>query len=284
VTFGDGSAIQSATVNSTGTVTFNITGAALAAASQGDVDGTPDDTDALQTFVAVAGATSSLNVTGTGANFMTVGTVGEGDDDLVLTNIDTVNINTTTESIIVAAFEDDEMVPTLNLGAFSGHEVHMDTDGTQDGSVTITGFAAGESGDKILLGEATTVGATDIATVSLVATTGYTMVTNQLTAGDITELVVLTNSQISGALTAVTDAGAVEAAILAAGMITSGANASELYIAADNGTGTGIYRVEVNTGAGAGAIDAASEITAVVLIGTLDVADSSTLVAANFDT
>jgi hypothetical protein len=90
--------------------------------------------------------------------------------------------------------------------------------------------------------------------------------------------------QISGALTAVGDAGAVEAAVIAAGMnITGGAAADEFfYFAADNGTATGIYRVATaNANMADDVLNAANEF-AVTLIGTIDVADAGTLVAANF--
>jgi len=287
VTFGTGAAVQSATVNSTGTVTFNVTAANLATNSQADVDGTPDDTDAAQSFIAVAGATAVINVTGTGGNFMAVSSsVGEGDDDLVTTNIDTINVNTTTQSIIVAGFEDDEMTETLNLGAFSGHEVHLDTDGTADGAVTITGFAAGTGGDKILLNEATTAGATDISTVVIAAMAGGTIPGTGTSVAAVTSLYAATSSaaQISGALTDVGDAGAVEASIIAAGIVITGGSAADeyFYYVADNGTATGIYRVATASANMAGNTpDAANEI-AVTLIATIDVADSSTLVAANF--
>ena len=289
VTLGSGAATQSVTVNSTGAVTFNVSAANLVANAAGTVTGTQAvATTDVQSMIAVAGATAVVNVTGAGGTFTLIdATDAEGDDDLVLTNIDTVSVNTTTASIIVAAAQDAEIDFTLNLGAFSGHEIHLDTNGTQDGIVAITGFAAGTGGDKILLNEASTAGLTDIATTSIVATTGYTVTSDTVAVGSIVELVVLSSSttQIAGALTGTGDAGGVEAAILAAGMNAVTGDATNIYVVADNGTATGIYRVAIDTaandGAAGGAIDAASEI-AVTLIGTLDVADASTLVAANF--
>ena len=289
VTLGAGSAVQSVTVNSTGAVTFNLPVANLVSNAAGTVTATQATaTTDVQSMIGVASATTVVNVTGTSGTYTLLdATPAEGDDDIVFTNIDTVNINTTAQSIIVAGVQDAEIDFTLNLGDFAGHEVNLDSNGTSITSVTITGFAAGTAGDKILLNEATTAGATDAATVSLVATTGYTVTSDTKVVGAIEELVVLsaTAAQISGALTAVGDAGGVEAAILAGGMNAITGDATTIYVALDNGTATGIYRVAIDTAANdaaaGGAIDAASEIS-VVLVGTLDVADSSTLVAANF--
>jgi hypothetical protein len=288
VTFGAGSAIQSVTLNSTGTSTFNVTAAALATVAVADVDTTPDDGQALQSFIAVAGATAEVNVTGAGGNF-TLLDAAAGDDtdgDLVFTNIDTVNINTTSASIVVLANEDDEVDFTVNLGSFDCHEVHLDTVGTQDGAVTITGFTAGTGGDKILLNEASTAGLTDISTVVVAAMAGGTLPGTGTSVAAVTSLYAATSStaQISGALTDVGDAGAVEASIIAAGIVITGGSAADeyFYYVADNGTATGIYRVATASANMAGNTpDAANEI-AVTLIATIDVADSSTLVAANF--
>jgi len=287
ITMGSGAAVQSATVNSTGTVTFNVTAAALATVAVADVDTTVSSSEALQSFVAVADATAAVNVTGAGGNFMLLdATPPDGDDDLVLTNIDTVNINTTSASMIVAGNADDEIDFTLNLGSFAGHEVHLDSTGTSDSVITITGFAAGTSGDKILLNEPSTAGNTDMTTVVVASTTGGTLPGTGTSATAITSLYAATQSaaQISGELTATGDAGAVEASIIAAGIIIDGGDSTDefFYYVADNGTATGIYRVASTSGNMASeVIDAANEI-AVTLVATIDVADSSTLVAANF--
>ena len=287
VTLGAGGGIQSVTVNSTGDVTFNLPVANLIANALATVTATQATaTTDVQSMIAVASATAVVNISGGAASFTLLdATPTEGDDDIVFTNIDTVNVNTTAQGIIVAAVQDGEIDFTLNLGAFSGHEVHLDTNGTQDGVVTITGFAAGTGGDKILLNEATTLGATDITSVVVAATTGGTLPGTGTAAGAVTSLYVATSSaaQISGALTQTGDAGAVEASFIAAGMIITGSNAiaEHLYYVADNGTATGIYRVLTATTATTDSPDAANELS-LVLIGTIDVADASTLVAANF--
>jgi hypothetical protein len=287
VTLGAGSGIQSATVNSTGDVTFNLPMANLVANALATVTATQTTaTTKVQSMIAVADATAVVNITGAaGSVTLLDATPAEGDDDLVFTNIDTVNLNTTAQGIIVAAVQDAEIDFTLNLGAFSGHEIHLDTNGTQDGVVTITGFAAGTGGDKLLFNEATTLGATDVTSVVVAATTGGTLPGTGTGADAVTSLYVATSSaaQISGALTQTGDAGAVEASFIAAGMIISGSNniAEHLYYVADNGTATGIYRVLTATTATTDSPDAANELS-LVLIGTIDVADASTLVAANF--
>jgi O-antigen/teichoic acid export membrane protein len=85
-------------------------------------------------------------------------------------------------------------------------------------------------------------------------------------------------------LTNIGDAEAVEAVILAAGLVSGAAATSHFYVVADNGIDTGIYRVIAVESADADVIvNLATEITSVVLIGVLKgVADASTLVAANF--
>ena len=104
-------------------------------------------------------------ITGTGA---VIGLVN--DVDIVLTNVDVVNVNTTTASTIVAGTTTTvALAPKLNLGAFAGHTVHLDTQGTASAAVTIQGFAAGTSGDKVILSNATD---TQIGTLG--ATTGLT--------------------------------------------------------------------------------------------------------------
>ena len=289
ITMGSGAAIQSATINSTGDATFNVTAAALAVVAVADVDSTISAAEALQSFIGVAGATAVVNVTGAGGNFTLLdATPSDGDDDLVFTNIDTVNVNTTTASIIVVQNENDAIDFTLNLGAFAGHEVQLDTIGTAVTAVTITGFAAGASGDKILMNEATTITATDVTTFVNASTTGGTLPGTGTNATTVTSLYIgsSTASQIVGALTSVGDAGPVEASIIAAAMNITGANIADefFYYAADNGTATGIYRVVTASANMADLIPNASNEMAVTLIATLDVADSSTLVAANFAT
>ena len=141
------------------------------------------------------------------------------------------------------------MTETLNLGSFSGHEVHpFDTDGTANSSVTITGFMAGTSGDKILLNEASTAGNTDITDIVIATTTGGTPAGAGINAASGSTSVYVAGSsaaQISGALMQTGDAGVAEASLIAAGIIISGSNiaAESFYYLADNGTATGIYRV-----------------------------------------
>jgi hypothetical protein len=291
VTFGNGSAIQSATVNSTGTTTFNVTAAALATVAVADVDGTESDAEALQSFIAVAGATAVVNVTGAGGQFTLVDTAANGDNDLVLTHIDTVNINTTSASVIVAGVGTDEIDFTLNLGSFSGHTVYLDTAGSADSAVTITGFAAGTGGDIIELSEPTTAApqvGNDITTVSFIATTGFGYsAALAVEAAAAVNVFVLQSaaSQVVGPLTSTGDAGGVEAAIIAAALLnTDGAAhaAVNAYFVLDNGTDTGIYRVTLDVAAVNSAVDTAAEITAVQLVAVLTgVADVSTLVSAN---
>ena len=90
-------------------------------------------------------------------------------------------------------------------------------------------------------------------------------------------------AQINGALTATGDAGAVEAAIIGLGLVTSAATASNFYVTLDNGTDTGVYRVVATTGAAGGVIDTAAEISSVTLVSSFaGLGDVALLVPQNF--
>jgi len=284
ITFGTLAAAgvsQTASIASTGTVAFNVSAASLALVGALDFDGTPTDGTGAMVATAAAAATASLNVTGAGGSFMLA-----DDPDVALTNVDTVNINTTTASIIGAAVDGATAITsTLNLGTVAGHTVKMDADGTQSSVVATTGFVAGASGDVVALNNAAASGATDITNVAIVATTGGT-IAGGANVASIVDVVVATAStmQITGALTNLDDAGGVEAALIATGIIVTGASAADqtFYFVADNGTDTGIYRVVTESdNMAVDTILAADDFT-VTLIGTLDVADAATFVDANF--
>jgi len=292
-TFGDGSADQSVTINSTGTVTYNVTAAALATVGAGilatvGVDGTEE-----LSAIAVPTATAVLNVTGTGATYGLSGV----DADVILTNIDTININTTTSSIIVAGHATTAATGSkVNLGAFAGHVVHLDNLGTQSVAVTIQGFAVGSAGDKIILSNGTSaeigvIGATSGLTAAKILadiqSTGVVATGFNAAAAASADLLVLSGSnfQIAGALTSVSSGAAVATKILAAGLISDG-TARFGYIVMDNGTDTGIYRVNIDADVGGASntiVDTSADLVSIVLVGVLEgIADSSTLVAANF--
>jgi Ca2+-binding RTX toxin-like protein len=289
MTFGtltNGGAEQHAITASTGTVSFNISAASMALVTQpvfsnaGGADGA-----GRVLMTAATGATSELNITGAGGNFMLI-----DDVDFAPTAIDTININTTSASAIGVGVDVAVTTPsTVNLGSFSGHTLKMDPLGTQTGVVNITGFAAGASGDIIELNDAGADYTGEIVSFANVATTGYSSVigSDDVAVTGIVEVIVFSaaSMQVSGSLTATGDAGAVEAAIIAAGFIPFNGDETFIYGVLDNGTQTGLYRMTIDEAAGddiaAGPVSAASELS-VVLIATLDVADSSTLTAANF--
>jgi hypothetical protein len=136
-----------------------------------------------------------------------------------------------------------------------------------------------------------TLGATSGLTAAKIlpgiSVTGISTAGWNATVGNAADLVVLSgaNFQINGALTATTAGAAVSAAIIAAGLIADG-TARFGYIVLDNGTDTGIYRVQLkgdNGGTSATVADAAADIVSIQLVGVLEgVADSSALVAGNF--
>ena len=120
-----------------------------------------------------------------------------------------------------------------------------------------------------------------------IATSGVLVSGWATTAAAAADLVVLSSAatQINGALTATTSGGAVAAAIIAAGLV--GDSTSRYgYIVLDNGTDTGIYRVNLVGNAGGSSttvVDSAADLTSIQLVGILEgLSDSSTLLATNF--
>ena len=222
------------------------------------------------------------------------------DVDFVLTgaNLDVVNVGGVTSAqtfdysagtAAESAVDQNVTAITVNAAETGSTQVSYtfatDNVGTSDLVLTIAGFDVGavaSGGDVILLSN--TAGS---VTSSLVATTGFTLGATVATAAIATNVILGAAAfQVTGALTTVTDAGGVEAAILAAALNSGVGNASFVYVTLDNGIDTGIYRVafdEVAADAGASApLNATTEITAIVLVAVLTgIADCSTLVAAN---
>ena len=127
-------------------------------------------------------------------------------------------------------------------------------------------------------------GAGVLTAVPAVVTAGATIVSNAAGAGKSIAILSGATFQINGALNQVGDAGEVEAKIIAAGLLDASQVATEFfYVALDNGTSTGIYRVTEAAAAGtAGVLDVAADFS-VTLVGTLQgVTDAGTLVAGNF--
>jgi hypothetical protein len=277
---------QSITLATTGVANFNVTAAALTTESAaGDV--------ADFTLVSAAAATTTLNITGAGS----ATAIFIQDADLVFTTarLDLVTVGGVTSaqtfnygtglSTTVATDAGIEGV-TVNAAETGSTQVSYtfatDSAGTADTTLTITGFDVGASGDVIDLS-----GTGDAVTSSVVATTGFGLGAAVAAANIVTNVILgLSASQITGALTQTGDAGAVEAAIIAAGLATSVGNASLVYVTLDNGVDTGIYRINYDEaaadGANAGVLNLASEISGVTLVAVLTgVADCSTLVAGN---
>jgi trimeric autotransporter adhesin len=122
---------------------------------------------------------------------------------------------------------------------------------------------------------------TTAVTTAAVATTGATITSATAAAG--TNAYILTGAtfQINGALTETGNGGAVEMAIIAAG-VKGVADTEESYFVLDNGTSTGIYRaVFANAANAADVIDAADEL-AVTLVGVLTNVVADTLATASF--
>ncbi len=118
-------------------------------------------------------------------------------------------------------------------------------------------------------------------TTAAISTTGATL--TSATAGAATNAYILTGSafQINGALTEVGDGGAVEMAIIAAG-VKGVVDSREVYMILDNGTSTGIYRVVfANISGLTDVVDEAAEFS-VTLVGQLTGVVADNLSVASF--
>lgn len=286
-------AVQALTATSTGTVTFNLArddAQVISAGNAGDI-----------TLVAPTAATVSLVITdATTTTFDTNGTDAAGIQTVIsFDDADYIMANANLDTLVVGGITTaqtfdftDGITDTANLVATpvvatetGGSEVVYtfitDNVGTADTALTITGFDVGATGDVIQLN-----GAAGSVTATQVAIAGDTAATVADVAS-ITQAKILGTAalQISGALTATANAGPVEAAIIAAGLLVgTDLDATFFYAALDNGTDTGIYRVAVTDGIDADLlIGTAAEIDSVTLVGVLSgVADASTLDPANF--
>jgi hypothetical protein len=90
--------------------------------------------------------------------------------------------------------------------------------------------------------------------------------------------------QINGSLTQVSNAGEVERIIAAAAPVSlTAASGVSVYVVADNGVDTGIYRVLLTAANANTAVDTSGEISNVTLVAVLTgISDAGTLVGANF--
>jgi hypothetical protein len=234
--------------------------------------------DTLTLGGAVFDAFEVITITGSGANLT------NGDANAA----QTINGEAGDNDIILA--DSQAAADTVNISQGGVDRVSFDGVGDDTTATGVTGFTAGSGAgaDVIDLNTTGAIGA-DVTT-GIAAGTGFTIDT-AAAANAIDNAVVLgsTGAQISGALTATGDAGAVEQAIISGGLIFDQADGVDeqaadghFYAILDNGTATGIYRVvTANGNIGDNNLNAANEF-AVTLVGTVDVADASTFVAANF--
>jgi hypothetical protein len=210
-------------------------------------------------------------------NAFEVLTAGTGDIDVTDAGLDvarTINGSAGDNSIILNGVAAAKTVD-LSSGGTDTVTVAMDATAT----TTVSGFT---SGDDVFNVITAADGATDV-TFNLVSTTGFTA---SSAATDASQGIVLVGSsfQISGALTQTGDAGAVEAAIVAAGLVginTTNDDDEFLMFAIDNGTDTGIYRVQVAAGGADVAFNAADDMDNITLVGILEGVTTDGLVAAD---
>ena len=168
---------------------------------------------------------------------------------------------------------------TVNLAGGGNDTVIVSTAPTA--AQTIQGWAVGDVIDLVAAADGST-GVT-VTTTPNIAIAGATVVS---AATNATTAYVLSGAamQISGALTETGDAGAVEAAIIAAGLRQATVtNGQFITVVLDNGTDTGIYRVTTNTDVGGTAtvMDVAGDLTVVLIATLVGVSNCGSLVAAS---
>jgi S-layer protein len=278
VTFGTLAANQSATINSTGTVDFFVKAS----------DYVTNIAAQTMTAVGVAAATVSVNFTGGAPG----GTIDLTAVKLTATNIDFFKVGALTAAATIQTPNATAMTVDVTATGSTNQvdTIQIDTVGTTVGvataATTVRGFTAGSGtgADVIDVAGALTVTAGIVTTNAGVAATAA--------AAAATKMLIETGSsqQISGALTATGDAGAVEAAVIASSIKVTGSGGGasvandHFYVVLDNGTDTGVYQVIVTTaGLTAGAALATATDFTVSLVGVLTgVSDAGTLVAGNF--
>lgn len=232
-------------------------------------------------FTGEAGASSSLTFDSsslpTGVTLVDASGITTGSFGITTTGY-------TTAHTIKAGAGSDTITPaigiavTVDLSAGGVDMVVLDAAGTDSAVRTITGFTTGATGDVLKISGGLTAGNVTVD----VQAVGTSVTGENTTVGDADALVVLSGSafQVAGLLTSTAVTGAVGTKILAAGLLDVTAD-GYFYVALDNGSSTGIYRVLAG-GTITDAIDTAAELTSITLIGTIDVADSSLLVGPNF--
>jgi Ca2+-binding RTX toxin-like protein len=257
----------------------------------------------------VDGATITVGAV-SGAN---VNLVGAGDLDLTnvtFSNIDTVTLGSAgtltfgassddattyvgssgNDTFLTAAATTTQAL-AISLGSVNGggHDiVSLDAVGTNTGTgvVAITGFTAGtgSNADSIYLSGGAITSGNIVLDVQLI---GAAVLGENGNVGDADGIVVLSGSafQISGNLTSTTGGGAVESAIVAA-KLTGVSDSTYFYAMLDNGTETGIYRVDTGTVVAldtttTGLLDDHNDF-GVTLVGTIDVSNANSFVLGNF--
>ena len=313
ITFtGTGAQVSALTTvtNTTGTGTFNFTLSDAATSVNLDsahltIDGTAPDIDVLK-FVNTGSNTLTVDSVNIAKITGIVDAAGTG-DNLILTDTATVvittfdafeNLTAATGNTAIDIIDDGVAVVrtitgnagnnTISLGIptaaktvnLAGGTDTVEADlRTSSGIVTVSGFTPGAGGDVF-----NGLGVSIVLQPSVVATTGTV---NPTAFASNTAAIALSAPafQIAAmALNATGEAGPVEAAILAAGIVlTDQVNTEGFYAILDNGVDTGIYRVALTATAGtSGVLDQAGEMS-VTLVGQLTgVADAGLLTAANF--
>ena len=160
---------------------------------------------------------------------------------------------------------------TINLGGAGADVLSIAAD-TTTALHTISGW--------------TTAAVIDLDTTAVTATmvTAAAATVLEAGAGSASNLYILDTaaSQITGALSETANGGAVEQAIIRAALTsTAGVNNTEFYLALDNGTDSGVYRVAITQGGVAGALDTFGEI-AVTHVATIVGVQTSALAANDF--
>jgi len=144
--------------------------------------------------------------------------------------------------------------------------------------LVVTGFDVGATasgGDVLNLGGTITTQAGVVGTGAIMPLISATKDTAVVLSGS--------STQISGQLSQTGNAGAVEAAIIAAGITTGTHSAGAIgYVVLDNGVDTGVYRLAATANTSiANALDQAADFTVQLVAVLVGVSDAGTLIAAN---
>jgi len=278
------------TIPTGATATLNISGAASVATSYG-ASATSDSIGSIRLMDADLVWSNSAGASTANFDIITIGGItaaatidyGTGLSDTVAgTGRNTTSVLQSAPAVGATIGITSGVYTNANETGTTQYSYTLSTDsgGTATSTLVVTGFDVGATaagGDVLNLGGS-------ITTQPAVVGTGAVL-NLAAAAGSAISAVVLSgaSTQIAGNLSQTGNAGAVEAAIIAAGLTTGTYSSGGTgYVILDNGVDTGVYRVTstANTSV-ANALDQAADFTVDLVAVLVGVSDAGTLIAAN---